>query len=287
MREFLVENSSDIFAQKTGLAWLTRLSTLTVAKAQSIDWHAHENVEIIVCHKGAAHYEFEGRPPVTVNSGCFMVIPPRVRHRISGGIDSPVARSSIFLRVYRRKTTIRNFFTPGEYREILARLLEKRLCPIRIPFDVERNAKAMPALIRKGAALTLLENCKLRAIVINVVLGAAAADRSPANPSSGDIIKDAMNWIDARLDRPFSLDELIKHIGYGRSRFYSLFKFHTGLSPLEWATNRRLEKAQELLSSGKTSVADVARAVGFRTPAFFAKTFRTHYGVTPGKWAAT
>ena len=288
MKDFFADNSSYIFARKTGLSWLARLSTLTVVQAQFIDWHAHEDVEVIVCHKGTARYEFADRDPITIASGCILVIPPHTCHRISGGIDSPISRSSIFLRPCRKRMPDKDFFTPAEYRKtILARLLEKSLCPFRLPFEVERSAKAMPALIRKGAALDPMENLRLRAIVVNTVLGAANADRAPARTPSNDIVSDALRWIENRLGSPFSLNELVTHIGYSRSRFCAIFKSHTGLTPLEWATERRLKKAQELLSSGKTSVADVARAVGFRTPAFFAKTFRTHYGVIPSKWVDT
>ncbi len=46
----------------------------------------------------------------------------------------------------------------------------------------------------------------------------------------------------------------------------------------------RLSKAAELLSSTNSSVAEVARAVGIKSPSNFTQLFKRDYGSTPRAW---
>jgi methylphosphotriester-DNA--protein-cysteine methyltransferase len=58
-----------------------------------------------------------------------------------------------------------------------------------------------------------------------------------------------------------------------RSHLSRTFKANSGLSPLQWLTNNRLERAKELLRFGNSAVSDVALACGFRDQAHFTRVF--------------
>jgi AraC family transcriptional regulator, regulatory protein of adaptative response / methylphosphotriester-DNA alkyltransferase methyltransferase len=45
-----------------------------------------------------------------------------------------------------------------------------------------------------------------------------------------------------------------------------------------------MRKARELLADGSIPVREVARRVGYRQPAQFAKAFRRHYGAPPSRF---
>jgi len=46
----------------------------------------------------------------------------------------------------------------------------------------------------------------------------------------------------------------------------------------------RMERAAEMLADSALPVAEIARRVGYRQPAQFAKAFRRYYGVPPSDW---
>jgi AraC family transcriptional regulator, regulatory protein of adaptative response / methylphosphotriester-DNA alkyltransferase methyltransferase len=56
----------------------------------------------------------------------------------------------------------------------------------------------------------------------------------------------------------------------------------------DYLTRVRMERARELLCESWHSVQEIARAVGYREPAQFAKAFRRAYGVSPSelRWEA-
>ena len=283
MRDYVIGNSRNITGDRLGLDWVSRLSTLSLSSAQPIDWHAHDSLEILICHRGAPLYDFGNRPAETLHSGCFLVVEPHLRHRIHDGIDAPVWRSSIFLRPPNARG--RNaFFSRREYRILFDALLERRLAPRRLPFVHERDMQRLSALIQQEDGLSEMERLELRALVVSTVIRLASSPRASHAPTDNNIIDEAKSWLEDRLDKDIRLDELVDHIGYGRSRFFALFREDTGLTPLKWITRQRIEKAKRLLSDKSKTVAAVARAVGFPSPNFFAKTFRAHTGMTPQDW---
>jgi len=56
---------------------------------------------------------------------------------------------------------------------------------------------------------------------------------------------------------------------------------YTGLSPNLYIRKFRLEKATELLENDTGTVSEIAGAVGFSTPSYFAKCFQEQFGMLP------
>ena len=63
--------------------------------------------------------------------------------------------------------------------------------------------------------------------------------------------------------------------------FARLFKQSTGVPPHRYLVERRIARAKELLTTDHLSVAEIARAVGFRTASHFATVFHRAAGMTP------
>ncbi|HEY1536734.1 MAG TPA: AraC family transcriptional regulator [Polyangiaceae bacterium] len=68
------------------------------------------------------------------------------------------------------------------------------------------------------------------------------------------------------------------------SHFARSFKETFGVSCHRWLTERRVERAQALLVSTETPLADIAIQAGFGDQPAFTRTFRQVVGVTPAKW---
>ena len=65
--------------------------------------------------------------------------------------------------------------------------------------------------------------------------------------------------------------------------FRRLFREHTGLSPVEYRNNIRLENAKIKLQSGEFNVSEVAEASGFTNLSFFIRLYKKKFGYTPKK----
>lgn len=87
--------------------------------------------------------------------------------------------------------------------------------------------------------------------------------------------------LDEHLDDDyFGVDQLVGLMNLSRSSLHRKLKALTGLSTTEVVRNYRLKKACLFLKEGFSS-SDAAYKTGFGSPAYFTKSFREVYGITP------
>jgi AraC family transcriptional regulator len=90
--------------------------------------------------------------------------------------------------------------------------------------------------------------------------------------------------LEANLDGRVRLVELASQCELSVSYFARAFKASFGVSCHQWLTQRRIERARELLIANDLSLADVAARCGFADQAAFTRTFHRVVGVAPGRW---
>lgn len=87
------------------------------------------------------------------------------------------------------------------------------------------------------------------------------------------------------LDRHIPVSEMAEIAGISRYHFSRRFKAATGQSPLQYALQKKLDHAAELLSQDdRSSILSVAQTVGFANPAHFSRAFRRQFGLAPRSW---
>jgi AraC family transcriptional regulator len=96
--------------------------------------------------------------------------------------------------------------------------------------------------------------------------------------------KRAKKLMSEHLAARMKIEEVARACNLSRSHFSRAFKANTGLSPLQWLTNSRLEQAKELLRSGNSAVSDVALACGFCDQSHLTRVFSRHTGSSPSAW---
>src|ERR1700722_12181622 len=90
-----------------------------------------------------------------------------------------------------------------------------------------------------------------------------------------------------RPDRHWSLRELGRRVGLGRSAFSARFSKLVGQPMHRYLIVRRMEEAAFLLETTDDGIARIATRVGYETVAAFSKLFRRYHGVSPGRYRAT
>ncbi len=91
-------------------------------------------------------------------------------------------------------------------------------------------------------------------------------------------------YIDANLAAPLGLLELAKLVRLSPSQFGRAFKSSTGQTPHQWIMQRRVARAQALMTQPHLSLAEVARLCGFADHSHLAREFRKSVGLTASAW---
>jgi AraC-like DNA-binding protein len=107
------------------------------------------------------------------------------------------------------------------------------------------------------------------------------ADRQPSD--SGFPQSDLLEWLLAHLDTPISLSQIEQRSCYSRRSIQAMFNKRFGCGPMQWLRRQRLERALALLQDppATATVAAVAQACGYLSPAAFSRDFVTRYGIRP------
>lgn len=105
----------------------------------------------------------------------------------------------------------------------------------------------------------------------------------PAQPNkrqSKDISL-AVEYIHNNYNNQMTLDEIARQVNYSQYHFIRLFKQETGLSPFEYLTKYRLDRAKELLNTTQLSITEICLQCGFQNNSHFATVFKRNTGHSP------
>ena len=91
----------------------------------------------------------------------------------------------------------------------------------------------------------------------------------------------ARKFIDLCYDLPLDLDEMSSHACFSRYHFLRLFRQAFNKTPHQYLTDRRIERAKELLSRNDLRVTDVCFEVGFQSLGSFSSLFHKSVGHPP------
>ena len=113
-------------------------------------------------------------------------------------------------------------------------------------------------------------------------LAAAQAQRKGRRDALSRVIR----HVRANLARPLSLTGAAAAADLSPNYLAHLIKKETGRTFTDLVTERRMEKAQELLAHTSLRVGEIAAAVGFEDEAYFARRFRQCFHLAPRDYRA-
>ncbi|MCW8906702.1 MAG: AraC family transcriptional regulator [Sedimenticola sp.] len=111
------------------------------------------------------------------------------------------------------------------------------------------------------------------------------AARTGARCSGKRLNMEALDeYIEANLNRKMLVRDLALLACMSPSHFYSVFREETGISPNQYITRKRLERARHLLENTGLPLIEVSVQTGFSSQSAFASVFKKHHAVTPRQY---
>lgn len=95
-------------------------------------------------------------------------------------------------------------------------------------------------------------------------------------------VEKARQILRERLEEPPSLEELGKLVGCSPFYLSRLFSQEAGMTIQQYIRQIRMERAAELLRTGKCNVTEAAMAVGYNSLSHFSSAFHETFGCCPG-----
>ena len=80
------------------------------------------------------------------------------------------------------------------------------------------------------------------------------------------------------------VDDLVQELAVSRSVFFKKLKTLTGLAPIEFIKEMRINRAVQLIETGEYSMTQISYMVGINDPRYFSKCFKQKMGMTPTEY---
>ncbi len=97
-------------------------------------------------------------------------------------------------------------------------------------------------------------------------------------------LQQVIDYINTHFHQNLDLRELANLINISYYHFGRLFKRSTGISPYQYLTKCRLERADRLLKNTNLDIAEIAKRTGFSSHGNFCRTFHQYRSVSPKQY---
>ena len=105
---------------------------------------------------------------------------------------------------------------------------------------------------------------------------------NPGHPANTKIvIQNALIYIEENYAQHLTLAKVAQHVYLSNSRFSTLFAEEMKESFSKYLTNKRIEKAKELMKNPYAKIYEISYAVGFQDARYFSAVFKKSTGLTP------
>jgi AraC-like DNA-binding protein len=101
---------------------------------------------------------------------------------------------------------------------------------------------------------------------------------------STERIEAAMDAMCNDIQSPKRLSEYAKNANLSVSQFSFLFNQHTGVSPMTYLIEIRMQRACEYIDTTNQSIKEIAYELGFEDPFYFSRAFKKCTGLSPSQY---
>jgi AraC family transcriptional regulator, transcriptional activator of pobA len=255
--------------------------------------HGHRFYELMFVESGLGHHRVGGRR-VEVREGDVFVIAPGEVHDARGmdgsegwllifeaaALDPSRTDAQVFTAL--PELVLLGFVRPGERGGDGGHF---HVPPADRARWSARFAELHGELARPRLGYEVSARALLTLILIDAARLAAESERvARVPPRARPLLARVFQLIEARYQRPISLQDVAKEVGRSPAHLTTLVKRQTGRSVLEWIIERRMAEARRLLVETELEVGEIGQRVSYFDPGYFIRQFRKVNGATPAQW---
>ena len=111
-------------------------------------------------------------------------------------------------------------------------------------------------------------------------------DKSPVmSPNDRKFMDRLVEFMEKNMDNgELIVDDFVHELAVSRSVFFKKLKTLTGLAPIEFIKEMRINRAVQLIETGEYSMTQISYMVGINDPRYFSKCFKQKMGMTPTEY---
>jgi AraC-like DNA-binding protein len=235
--------------------------------------HTQNHWLVFYVVEGSSQVGLEAGPEIWLKPGSVACLPPNLSYWRRHGPES----KHRLLRVGFQLSAIDDRYPEWK--------LSHSLDQFRFAHDVMHLERFFLQVIQEAVTPSLLQTCGLRlaldTLLLEVVRGIPDPEIALSPLSVHPAVSKALEILQTRFKKNWTLSELAQDVGLSRSRLAELFNLETGYSIRKFLTRIRLQYAETLLNHSDLPIGDIAAECGFATIQHFSRVFKQTHGRAP------
>lgn len=277
-----------------------RMMRLKRAAALTGKWRDIDNVFTYIA-AGSGDFVVDGIR-YSLHTGNAIIIPPYKTHLIISQGEEPLVQYIMHFDFFESAERVRlvhkDVLDQDDHLSVVSepeQLLDQKVFIAEIP-ESERNDMMRRYLClmrefqeeRPGKGMLLKAGCI--EILINTLrcsktIEESKVDKDAKKTKSWLHIENAIAYINGSdLRGELDNDSIANAIKVSPNYLTKVFQEYLGLSLHKYIVNIKIEKAQQLLLSGKINITEAAESAGFSSIHVFSKTFKNTLGISPSEF---
>lgn len=102
-----------------------------------------------------------------------------------------------------------------------------------------------------------------------------------------NIVEAIKHYMEENIESHITLKQISEYIGVSTSHMSLKFRQHTGISPIQYLNNMRIEKAAQMLVQTNMQINQISYKLGFEDPLYFSRMFNKLKGISPRDYRMT
>lgn len=240
--------------------------------------HYHPYFEICCVKKGQCRI-FVDHNLFFVNEGEIVILPPSTLHRNQYEKEMPAERVNL---------SFTQEFVEPFLRPLMPNFLEKTLFLGKMSFSGKERREffyVLDLLLKEKERNDFYSELNIHGLILTLF---AMIGRNGNNIKNEELIdqttaavQESAKFIFENYAQKITLDEAAGVAGMCSTYFSRKFMEVTGYGFKEYLTNVRIKRSQEMLTTGKLTVTQIAFACGFTDANYFGDAFRKCTGCSP------
>ena len=145
------------------------------------------------------------------------------------------------------------------------------------------NHEAFSMFSSRYRGMHLYQRAQLRGMVY-IVFSKFMVDAKPKMWTEDPRLQKVLKYILEHLEEEINVEKLADIACLTKPYLIRQFKQTLGMAPLQFITQKKIEKAQLLLVTDDRTVQDIAQAVGYSDSSYFVRLFKKKVGMTPQEY---
>ncbi|MBP1754183.1 MAG: AraC family transcriptional regulator [Firmicutes bacterium] len=233
--------------------------------------HLHDTCELLYVAGGEGQITI-GETTYPIRTGHLIIINPYVFHEERTAKENPL--QLIFL-------SMKNFSLPGLK---INQLIDDKTCPVidcgKYKHQIDTYFRML--LTESSSQIQYYQQITKSLLIAIIVMtlrmlsiGGNGQEEMSVN------CQKVRDYLDKNYTEAITLESLSEMVYVSKCYLSHMFKEQTGVSPIKYLTQKRIESACGLLRDTDMSVKEISRTVGYENPLYFSQVFKNVINVSP------